>query len=61
VWRDSKPRRQEHKLEELCEQVHGGDMPLTNYVWMHQGAKLSDADRQRLCDWSSAWRKEIVR
>lgn len=55
-WGDYKPRRQEHKLEELCEQVKEGEMPLQNYVLLHPDAKLSDADRQRLCEWSSAWR-----
>jgi hypothetical protein len=60
LWGDYKTRRQEHKLEELCEQVREAEMPLKNYLWLHWEAKLSDADRQRLCEWSSAWRQEIL-
>lgn len=61
VWGDYKPKRAEHKLQELCEQVEEGEMPLKKYTFLHPGAKLSDADRRRLCEWSSAWRSEILK
>jgi len=60
VWGDYKPKRAEHKLEELCEQVEEGKMPLKKYTFLHPSAKLSDADRRLLCEWSSAWRSEIL-
>jgi len=60
VWGNYTPKRAEHKLEEICEQVEQGDMPPTEYTLLHRSAKLSDADRRRLCEWSAAWRKEIV-
>jgi hypothetical protein len=60
VWGDYKPKRAEHKLEEICEQVEQHEMPLGNYTFIHPSAKLSDADRRRLCEWSTAWRGEIL-
>jgi len=60
VWGDYTPKRAEHKLEELCEQVEQREMPLKKYTFLHPNAKLTDADRRRLCEWSSAWRREIL-
>ena len=60
VWGDYKPKRAAHKLEELCEKVEAAEMPLKKYTFLHPSAKLSDADRHRLCEWSSAWRREIL-
>ncbi len=60
TWGTSTPRRQAKKLEEICEQVKEGEMPLEKYVFLHSTAKLSEADRQRLCEWSKAFRAEIV-
>lgn len=48
-----------HKLEELCEMVEKGEMPLREYVWLHPSAKLSDADKQRLCEWANAERVRL--
>ena len=28
-------------------------MPIPRYTWMHSEAKLTDADRKRLCDWAN--------
>lgn len=47
-----KPRRKNKKLEEICEQVEEGNMPLPEYTWLHPEAKLSQADRQTLCAWT---------
>lgn len=47
-------RRQYHKLEEVAEMVNEGEMPLNSYTWMHSEAKLSDAQKKLLTDWSAA-------
>ena len=60
-WADYPPERAEHKLEEICEMVGDGEMPLRTYVFTHEEAALSGTDRSRLCEWSSAWRAEILR
>ena len=53
------PRDADHLMEEVCEMVEKGEMPLREYVWGHPGAKLSDADRQTLCAWSKEERARI--
>ncbi len=53
------PRRANHKLEELCEQVEEGEMPLPTYVWLHGDAALNASDVTSLCDWSQAERARI--
>ena len=60
LWADYKQKRDENKMEELCDIVEEGEMPLKKYTFLHPSAKLSDADRRRLCEWASAWRSEIL-
>jgi len=45
-------KKKKHKLEEICEQVESGNMPLPSYLWMHRDAALTDSDKKILCDWS---------
>lgn len=42
------------KLEEICEQVEYGEMPLPSYLWLHRTARLSDSEAKALCDWANA-------
>jgi hypothetical protein len=46
------PKKQAKKMEELCEEVEEGHMPLPEYTWLHPKAKLSEADKQALCLWA---------
>jgi Haem-binding domain len=46
----------QHKLEELCEEVREGHMPVKPYTWMHPGARLAPADVDRLCKWTDTER-----
>ncbi len=47
------------KLEEMCEQVKSGEMPVWDYLIMHPAARLSDADKQTLCDWSAKEQEKL--
>ena len=58
-WGNYKARRKERKLKEICEQLESGEMPLKVYLPLHPRAKLSDADRTRLCAWATALRAEV--
>ena len=49
-----------HKLEEMCENARMGDMPLPSYLWIHRGSKLSPADIDALCAWTTAARAALV-
>jgi hypothetical protein len=44
----------EELREEVWEEVEEGEMPLRKYRWMHSDARLSDAQRRVLREWSEA-------
>lgn len=48
------------KLEEICEEVQDGAMPLQSYTRIHWGAKLSPEDIKTLCEWTAAERARIA-
>lgn len=48
--------KQYHKLEEVFDEVKGGEMPLESYTVVHRDANLTDAERNILMDWSVAVR-----
>jgi hypothetical protein len=52
-WGTYKPRRVEVKLKEICDEVTSGEMPLGSYLIMHPSAKLTEADKQLICNWAN--------
>lgn len=48
--------KQFHKLEEVFDEVKGGEMPLESYTVVHRDAKLTVEERNILMDWSVAVR-----
>lgn len=42
-------RKQQHKLEEACDQVRNGEMPMWIYTIQHPDAKLQPGDVDRIC------------
>ena len=59
VWKTYEAKKQRRKLAEMCEQVESKEMPLPSYLWIHWDAKLTDAERKILCDWTEAERAKI--
>ena len=57
-WSTYTPKKKDHKLEELAEEVEEGEMPLTEYTWTHAEAKLTEEQRKQLVDWFKATREE---
>jgi hypothetical protein len=45
-------RRKAKKLEEMCEQVTQGEMPLPSYLWIHGNAVLKEGEAKAICDWT---------
>jgi len=45
-------RFQYHKMEEIAEQVKEGEMPLESFTWMHEDAKLTEAEKKELINWA---------
>lgn len=53
-WGTYPVKRQAAKLEMISGEVDNGEMPLKVYVLMHRSAALTEADKDRLCDWAAA-------
>jgi hypothetical protein len=53
-------KKREHKLEEVGETVEKHEMPLNSYLWIHKEAKLSDAQREMVINWTKNARKEVM-
>jgi hypothetical protein len=51
-WPAADADERAHALEEIEEQVKTEEMPLSSYLLLHPGARLSEADRARLVDWA---------
>ncbi len=43
---------QNHKMEEVIEQIEKGEMPLASYTWVHRDAILTDAQKKLLTGWA---------
>lgn len=43
--------KQNHKLEEVIEQIKEGEMPLYSYTLIHRDAQLTDAEKATLINW----------
>ena len=54
TWGTYSAGRKNRKLNQICEQVEQKAMPLPSYLLLHPGARLSDADRARLCEWTKS-------
>lgn len=47
-------RYQFHKMEETVEMVKDGKMPLNSYTWMHNYAKLTQDEKNKIINWATA-------
>jgi Haem-binding domain len=59
-WGSLDNRQADKKLEEICEEVEDGKMPLESYTYIHWSAKLSPGDVKTLCDWTAVERARIA-
>jgi hypothetical protein len=59
-WGKLQTHQKEKKLQEICEMVEDGAMPLGTYTPLHPGSKLSPEDVKALCDWANAERARIA-
>jgi hypothetical protein len=49
------PDAKQAKLPRKCwHQVEKGEMPLSSYLWIHRGARLTEADRAAVRDWAAS-------
>jgi Haem-binding domain len=61
TFRSLSPKDVERKMDEICEEVEEGHMPLPEYLWLHRDARLSEADKQMLCEWAELEERRIKR
>ncbi len=54
TWARYTPNQKEKRLEEVCEVLESGEMPLPSYLWGHRDAVLSADDAKKLCEWALA-------
>ncbi|CAN5503534.1 MAG: heme-binding domain-containing protein [Pyrinomonadaceae bacterium] len=59
-WGSLDNRQAGKKLEEICEEVEDGAMPLKSYTRLHWGANLSPEDTKTLCEWTATERARIA-
>lgn len=60
VWNTYETNRKRRKLDQICEQVSGKEMPLASYLWIHWNAELSDGDIKTLCDWTDKEKERLA-
>lgn len=53
-WADYQDKEKVKKLDDLHEEVEKGDMPPSNYLFMHSEARLTESDRQKLINWADS-------
>lgn len=58
-WGNYPVKKADEKLEELCEMVEKGEMPLKSYLLIHRDAVLSESDRAAICQWATQERARI--
>lgn len=59
-WGKKELKDRDHILDEICEEVEKGAMPLPSYLLAHGGARLSDQQKRALCDWTRAERARLA-
>lgn len=57
IWNTYTRRQKTKKLEEICEEVASGAMPLPSYLLIHRGAVLAVTEAKALCDWANTERE----
>jgi hypothetical protein len=58
-WATYSKRRKLRKLTEICEQVNKREMPLKLYLPLHPQAKLTNAERDAICEWANAEKTRV--
>lgn len=60
-WESYSPKKKDHKLEEIAEEVKGSEMPLREYTWTHEQARLTPEQRKLLVEWAEELRTRYSR
>ncbi|MCU1267975.1 MAG: cytochrome [Acidobacteria bacterium] len=58
-WGGYDKDRQSRKLQQMCDEVTDGAMPLSTYTPLHPGSKPSAVEVKTLCAWTAAERARL--
>jgi heme-binding protein len=58
-WGSYNENKKREKLNDICAQVKGHEMPLSSYTPLHPASRLTDEDVAALCTWASAQHNAI--
>ncbi len=61
AWGKLDRDRQSKKLQQMCDEVSDGGMPLSTYTPLHPGSKPAPADVKIFCDWTDAERARLAK
>jgi len=51
-WGKYSKNKQSIKLDNICDEISQGDMPLKQYLYIHKDAVLSQQEKDILCSWA---------
>ncbi|HYP25268.1 MAG TPA: heme-binding domain-containing protein [Blastocatellia bacterium] len=60
TWAEYRPAERVELLENICEWVRLGWMPMESYTLMHSEARLSEQDKATICEWASRERERLL-
>jgi len=53
-WADYSEKKRDHELEEICNEILDSSMPDGKYTWIHRSARLSEDERDAVCQWTGS-------
>ncbi|WP_425237461.1 heme-binding domain-containing protein [Ulvibacterium sp.] len=56
AWDGYSVKKKDHKLEEVIEMIENGEMPLKEYTWTHENARLTNEQRESIVAWAKKTR-----
>lgn len=51
-WENYTSKKKDHKLDELIKEVESGEMPLKEYTWTHEEARLTPEEKEMVIAWA---------
>lgn len=55
-WGNYDNKKKDHKLEEVVDMIEAGEMPLKEYTWTHETAKLTEEQQNAVIAWANKTR-----
>ena len=55
-WGNYDNKKKDHKLEEVVDMIEAGEMPLNEYTWTHETAKLTEEQQNAVIAWANKTR-----